>query len=111
MNIISLSRPTVTLSTKLPRKFRYYIFSLVVIIVISTCQNADISSINFINQPVFIIYASAPKSSQITGKRLRFPDAFISVSADIIYEFVDAFQSFFIFCFPLKIILPAIVCK
>ena len=48
-----------------PQEASIYISISLITIMISTSQNIDIITIDFIYQPIFIINSSAPKTSQI----------------------------------------------
>jgi len=55
---------------------------------------------------ISVIYASAPKSTQIMLQRFWLSDSFKRISLDIFDNCVDSLQRFSILHLPIKIVIP-----
>lgn len=87
----------------------YTAYILMVIVMESTGKDIDVLIFYLIDYPVLIIYPSAPESGKIPYQRFGFPDSIITIPAYIIKQFIDPFERFPVFCFPIDIIKPGII--
>ena len=64
---------------------------------------------SFIDDSVFIVYATGPESRKGVFQRLWFSDPFKRIAFDLFDQRIDASQDFPVVLLPIKIIFPGMV--
>ena len=59
-----------------------------------------------VNNPVAVVYPTAPVTAEFSFQRIRLTDAGKGISQNIPQELIDTTQSFLVLCLPIQIILP-----
>jgi hypothetical protein len=71
----------------------------------------DLIVSNFVNDSMFVIYASGPVSRKCMLERLWLTDSLKGTSLNLFYQGINTMEDFFIVFLPIKVILPGTVGK
>lgn len=77
--------------------------------MVSALSNQEGFILNRINQPMFLIYATRPKTCKVVLQRFWLPDSFKRRSLYVFQQGINPFERSAIFRLPEQVIIPSLV--